>query len=310
MEGEAGQVIAAHKTREGQGQGVGGVGALLVVQDHVALGVKIVRVLAAQGFLAALLLLQQQAQLVGQIEGAHRGTVFGLLLHDVGSIGGAGLPDDDQAALKVHIVPLQTADLLPAHPQTARQLYRKLQRFSLDELVELLELQIVIEGGLLGTGTGRLHPVHGGDGDHLLAHRRAQGAGEQVVVAAHGVGGEVGLPLGGGVVLLDLFGAELGQGRVSQGGVNVVVNDLLVGVHRGLRPVGAHDGVHPVFQPLGQRHLLGGNKLGLFPGGMKFLQTVSGRGQGGEGTVLLDALTIFIPPQVHADVVEMAYVVV
>ena len=310
MEGEAGQIVPAHKAGEGQGQGVGGIGTMLVVQHHVALGVEVVRVLAAQGLLATLLLLQQQAQLIGQIEGAHRGAVFRLLLHDVGPVGGAGLPDDDQTALEVHVVPLQTADLLPAHPQTACQLHRQFQGLALDELVKALELQVVIEGGLLWTGTGGLHPVHGGDGDHLLTHRRAQGAGEQIMVAAHGVGGQIGLPLGGGVILPNLLGAELGEGRVPQGGVDVVVDDLLVGVHGGLCPVGAHDGVHPILQPLGQGHLLGGDKLGLLPGGVEFLQTVSGCGQGGEGAVLLDTLAVFIPPQIHADIVEVAYVVI
>ena len=310
VEGEAGQVVPAHKAGEGQGQGIGGVGAVLVVQHHVALGVEVVRILAAQGLLAALLLFQKQIELIGQIQGAHGRAIFGLLLDDVGPVGGAGLPDDDQAALKVHVVPLQAADLLPAHPQAARQLHRQLQRLSLDELVEALKLQVVVEGGLLGPGTGGLHPVHRGDRDHLLAHRRAQGAGEQVVVAAHGVGGQVGLPLGGGVVLLDLFGAELGEGRIAQGGVDVVINDFLVGIYRGLRPVGTHDGVHPILQPLGQGHLLGGDKLGLLPGGEKFFQAVAGGSQGRKGAVLFDPLAVFIPSQIHTDIVEVAYVVI
>ena len=218
-------------------------------------------------------------------------------------------------ALQVHILPLQAADLLPAHAQAARQLHRQLQDVALDLLVEELELLVVVEIGLGGAHPRGLHPLHGRGGDHVLPHRRTQGAGEQVVVAAHGVGGEAAGPLGLGVVLLDHLGCEPLQRHSPKGRVNVVVNDLLVGVHGGLRPVGPDDGVHPVLQPVGQVQLLGGGQLPLqlplpLQPRVEVPEAVPGGRQSGKRPILLDALPVLIPPQFHAYVVELPLIVI
>ena len=257
--------------------------------------------------------LQDQVHLVGQVQGAHRGAVLGLLLDDGGPVGGACLPDEDQVALQVHVLPLQAADLLPAHAQAARQLHRQLQNVALDLLVEELELLVVVEIGLGGAHPRGLHPLHGRGGDHVLPHRRAQGAGEQVVVAAHGVGGEAAGPLGLGVVLLDYHGSELSQGHITQSRVNVVVDDLLIGVHGGLRSIGPDNGIHPVLQPVGQIQLLGGGRLlRLLPlrPGVEGPEAVPGGRQSVEGAVPLEALPALIPPQFHAYIVELALIVI
>ena len=218
-------------------------------------------------------------------------------------------------ALQVHILPLQAADLLPAHAQAARQLHRQLQDVALDLLVEELELLVVVEIGLGGAHPRGLHPLHGGGGDHVLPYRRAQGTGEQVVVTAHGVGGQAVGPLGLGVILLDHLGGEPLQRHSPKGRVNVVVDDLLVGVHGGLRPVGPDDGVHPVLQPVGQVQLLGGGQLPLqlplpLQPRVEVSEAVPGGRQGGKRPILLDALPVLIPPQFHAYVVEFPLIII
>ena len=206
VEGEAGQAVFPHKPGEGQGEGVWGVGRPLVIQDHMVRPVEDSALPGPFLFLPLLLPPQQEEDLLREVEGAHRGPVLGLLLDDGGPIGGAGLPHQDQAAAEVHVLPLQAADLLPAHPQAARHLHRQLQNVPLDKLIELFQFLIVIKEGLLDPGPRRLHPVHGRGQKHILPHRGAQGAGEKVVVPPHGVGGQPGRLLGVRVVPLDPLG--------------------------------------------------------------------------------------------------------
>lgn len=126
----------------------------------------------------------------------------------------------------------------------------------------------------------------------------------------HGVGGEAVVPLDLGVVLLDVLGRQLQKGHIPQGRAQVVVDDLLIGIHRGLRPVGPHDGVHPVLQPLGQGELVPGGLALLVPVGQEIPQSRPGGGQGGEGTVLLDPPALLVTAQVHTDVVQIPGVVI
>lgn len=57
----------------------------------------------------------------------------------------------------------------------------------------------------------------------------------------------------------------------------MVVDDLLIRIHRSLRPVGADDVLHPVIQPLAQGLLLLGRVEELVPIGVKLPQAPSGR---------------------------------
>ena len=94
----------------------------------------------------------------------------------------------------------------------------------------------------------------------------------------------------------------------------MVVYDLLIGVHGGLRPVGPDDGLHPVLQPVGQVHLLPDLLLWLprlpLPLGVKVPQPVPGGRQRGKGPVLLDPLPVLVPAQLHADIVKLPHIVI
>ena len=130
------------------------------------------------------------------------------------------------------------------------------------------------------------------------------------MVPPHGVGGEAVIPLYLGIVLLDVLRRQLQKGHIPQGRAQVIVNDLLIGIHRGFCPIGPHDGVHPVFQPLGQGELMPGGLALLIPMGQEIPQSRPGGGQGGKGTVLLDPPALLITAQVHTDVVQIPGIVV
>lgn len=215
----------------------------------------------------------------------------------------------DDAALEVHALPFQAADLLPPQTQPSGDLDHHLQPVALYQLVEHLQVLLGIIGGLVELGAGRLHPLHGIDPEHILPHCHPQGGGEQVMVPADGVGREPLRPRHGLVVLLDLLGAELRQGDGAQQRVQVVVDDLLIRIHRSLRPVGADDVLHPVIQPLAQGLLLLGRVEELVPIGVKLPQARPGGGQVGEGAVLLDPLPLAVLAQIHADIIYLSHVI-
>ena len=109
-------MVLPHEPGEGQGQGVGGVGQSLSVQHHMSRGGVIPAPDGPLLLLPGLLPAEQLIELVRHKQGAHGGAVFCLLLDHCGAIGSAGLLDMDDAALEVHALPFQAADLLP--PQT------------------------------------------------------------------------------------------------------------------------------------------------------------------------------------------------
>ena len=119
-----------------------------MVQHHMARGE------AHLGLLPLSLPLEQAENFLRQVEGAHGGAVFGLLLYNGGAEGGAGLPNVDEPALEVHVFPLQAAQLLPAQAEAARQLGRQLQTVAAEQGVEPLELIGVVEVGLIQPGAG------------------------------------------------------------------------------------------------------------------------------------------------------------
>ena len=97
---------------------------------------------------------------------------------------------------------------------------------------------------------------------------------------------------------------------MSQSGTDVVVDDLLIAVHRGLRPGGADDVVHPALQPVAQGQVvLGGAQL-LLPVGEKVPQSGPGCVQSAIGLIALHPLAVLVLPQVHADVVDFPNVVI
>ena len=130
------------------------------------------------------------------------------------------------------------------------------------------------------------------------------------MVPPQGVAGQIGGLLDLNVVLLDVHGGELQQGDVPQGGEDVVVDDLLVAVDRGLRPGGPDDVFHPALQPVGQGQVvLGGAQLFLTVG-EEVPQPHSGGVEGAVGLIPLDPLTLLVLAQVHAYVIDLADVVV
>ena len=129
------------------------------------------------------------------------------------------------------------------------------------------------------------------------------------MVPAQGVRGQIALLLDLGVVVLDVLWGELQQGRGPQRGAQVVVNDLLIGVHRGPRPVGPDNGVHPVLQPVGQGQLVTGRLPLLLPVGQKLLQPRPGGSQRGVGAVLAQPSALLVRPQVHVHIEQLPLLV-
>ena len=256
--------------------------------------------------LLALLFPQQQGiETVGQVEGPGGGAGFGGLLHDGGAGSGPGLFDPHHPLIEVHIGPAQAADLLPTQAQAGGQLDHHLQPGAFGEQTQPAQVLRAVEPGFEGNHPGRLHPVSGASGQHVLFHRHAQGRGEQVMVPSNGIGGEALLPHEHGVIFLNVLGGDLLQGDVPQGGRDVVIDDLVVAVHRGLRPVGLDHLLHPVGQPLVQ-----GNGPGYYLAAkgtlrLEFPKGFSGQGQAGEGVIGADAVSALRQAVVHVDVVEL-----
>ena len=130
------------------------------------------------------------------------------------------------------------------------------------------------------------------------------------MVPAQGVGGQIRVLLDLDIVLLDVHGRQGQEGDLPQTGENVVVNDLLIAVHRGLRPGGADDVVHPALQPFPQSQVvLGGVEL-LLPVDQEVPQARPGGVEGAVGLVALEALALLVPAQVHADVIDLPALVI
>ena len=114
------------------------------------------------------------------------------------------------------------------------------------------------------------------------------------MVPPQGVAGQIGGLLDLNVVLLDVHGGELQQGDVPQGGEDVVVDDLLIAVDRGLRPGGPDDVFHPALQPVGQGEVvLGGAQL-LLPVGEEIPQPRPGGVEGAVGLIAFHPLAVLI----------------
>ena len=302
--------MGADETGKGQGYGVGGVRLPQLVHRHKV----VLRPAVPPGKgtldLGGALLPEQAAQLVPQMEHPVGGAVFGLLLDDGSSGSRAGLLDVHPAAGEVHAAPPQAADLLPPQAQRPRQLDDGFQPVSLHQSEQLPQLFRRVKAGLLRDHPWRLHPVGGAAQQHVLPHGQMQRAGEQIVMAAHGVGGEPLLLHQHCVIALEVLGRELLQRNVPQGGREMVADDLSIAVDGGLCAVWPDHLLHPVLQPLVQCDGTGRDPPQAVPLRRKFTQAPPGLGQGGIRPVALDPPAVFIRAVVHADIVDLPCIVI
>ena len=172
--------------------------------------------------------------------------------------------------------------------------------------MQLLRGVEVVLGGVFG---GRVHGLHHVFGQHILPHRQGDGAVEEHMVLAYGVAAQPLLPLEGHV-LLDLHGAEALEQDAAQGGLDVVVDNLLVAVDRGDGPRGAHHVVQPVVQPPAEGDVAGEHVLLDAPGPQKVVPDQDGLLQGGEAPGLFQAVAPGVHAVVEGDVIQALHVII